>query len=392
MKRSAERILTTHAGSLIRPPELLELAHRRPTHGLAGERAYEDCLRHSVAEVVRRQAEAGVDVVSDGEFGKSGFHVYTTERLAGIEIEPATGQGPSWPGEDAARFPDFYREQVINPQSPTLRGPRVVTGPISYIGQAAMQRDIDNFKAALQQVHVEEAFLPVIAPGSVLSTRAFEPDVDRYYPDSESFLFALAGAMHVEYQMIVDAGLLVQIDDPSLPLGYDRMLPDITIDAYREWCELRIAALNRALEGIPPDRVRYHICWGSWNAPHTTDVPLKHIADLVLKVNAGAYSIEAANPRHEHEWRVWEQVKLPEGKILIPGVVTHSTNIVEHPELVAERIVRFAHLAGRESVMAGTDCGFAQIQEYQRVHPSIMWAKLQALAEGARLASRQLWG
>jgi 5-methyltetrahydropteroyltriglutamate--homocysteine methyltransferase len=204
-------------------------------------------------------------------------------------------------------------------------------------------------------------------------------------------LFGLADALHVEYQAIVDAGLLVQIDDPSLPLGWDRMLPNVTVPEFQKWCEVRVEALNHALRGIPTDRVRYHICWGSWNAPHTTDVELKHIVDVILKINAGAFSIEAANPRHEHEWRVWQNVKLPEGKVLIPGVVTHSTNIVEHPELVAERIMRFANLVGRENVIAGTDCGFAQISTYQRVHPTIMWAKLQTLAQGARIATKELW-
>jgi 5-methyltetrahydropteroyltriglutamate--homocysteine methyltransferase len=378
MKRSTERVLTTHTGSLIRPPELLELRE--------GDPAYAERLRGCVAEVVHWQAQAGVDVISDGEFGKSGFHIYTSERLSGITTTRPASEPALMVGEDARRFEDFYRKNV-----PSEIRRREVTGPISYIGQVALQRDIDNFKSALQQVQVEEAFLPVIAPSSVLSGRAWNDDIDHYYPTPEAFLYGLADALHVGYRAIVEAGLLVQIDDPSLPLGWDRMLPDITPEAFQKWCEVRVEALNHALRGIPPERVRYHICWGSWNAPHTTDVPLKYIADVILRINAGAFSIEAANPRHEHEWRVWETVKLPEGKILIPGVVTHSTNIVEHPELVAERIARFASLVGRENVIAGTDCGFAQIAGYERVHPTIMWAKLEALAEGARLATQHLW-
>ncbi|HLG69296.1 MAG TPA: cobalamin-independent methionine synthase II family protein [Chloroflexota bacterium] len=377
MKHSTTRILTTHAGSLIRPEELLALKPDDPAYG--------DVLRRSVAEVVKRQAEAGVDVVSDGEFGKSGFHIYTSERLSGIE----TVDGPSggiMPGEDARRFEDFYRKNI-----PGDVRKRIVTGPIQYTGHAAIQQDLANLKAALAVVQVEEAFLPVIAPSSVLSARAWNDDIDQHYPTAEAFLYGLADALSVEYRTIAESGLLVQIDDPSLPLGWDRMLPNITVEDFRTWCELRVEVLNHALRGIPRDRVRYHICWGSWNAPHTTDVELKHIADVILRINAGAFSIEAANPRHEHEWRVWETVKLPDEAVLIPGVVTHSTNVVEHPELVAERIVRFARLVGRERVIAGTDCGFAQIAGYQRVHPTIMWAKLETLAQGAKLASSELF-
>jgi 5-methyltetrahydropteroyltriglutamate--homocysteine methyltransferase len=262
----------------------------------------------------------------------------------------------------------------------------VCVGPITYTGQAALQRDIDDFKAALERAKVEEAFLPVAAPASVIPDRKNE-----YYASDEDCLRSIAEAMRVEYKMIVDAGFLVQLDDARAAVTYDRMVPPASFEDYRKWVAMHVEVLNHALEGIPEDRVRYHVCWGSWPGPHTTDVPLKDIVDLILKVRAGAYVIEGANPRHEHEWRVWESVKLPPGKVLIPGVISHATNVVEHPELVAERIVRLAKLVGRENVIAGTDCGFAQGPFHRRVHPSIMWAKLEALAAGARLASKELW-
>jgi 5-methyltetrahydropteroyltriglutamate--homocysteine methyltransferase len=258
---------------------------------------------------------------------------------------------------------------------------------VKYTGQAALQRDIDNFKAALGGTKVEEAFLPVAAPSSVIPDRKNE-----HYKSDEELVDAIAAAMHTEYKTIVDAGLLVQIDDARAAVTFDRMVPPASFAQYRAWVARHVDALNRALEGVPEDRVRYHVCWGSWPGPHTTDVALKEIVDLVLKVRAGAYVIEGANPRHEHEWRVWESVKLPPGKVLIPGVISHATNVVEHPELVAQRIERYAKLVGRENVIAGTDCGFAQGPFHRRVHPSIMWAKLEAMAEGARLASKALWG
>jgi 5-methyltetrahydropteroyltriglutamate--homocysteine methyltransferase len=259
-------------------------------------------------------------------------------------------------------------------------------GPIAYTGQAELQRDIDNFKAALQGAKVSEAFLPVAAPASVIPDRKNE-----YYKSDDDLLGAIAAAMRTEYRMIVDAGFLVQLDDARNAVTYDRMVPPATFADYRRWLERQVEVINQAIEGMPPDRIRYHVCWGSWPGPHTSDVPLKDIVDLILKVNVGAYVIEGANPRHEHEWKVWRDVKLPAGKVLIPGVISHATNVVEHPELVAERIVRLAQIVGRENVIAGTDCGFAQGPFHRRVHPSIMWAKLEALAAGARLASKELW-
>ena len=263
----------------------------------------------------------------------------------------------------------------------------VCVGPIQYIGLPELERDIANFKAALEGVAVEEAFLPVAAPSSTIPDRRNE-----YYRNDEDLLIALAEAMRTEYRTIVDAGFLLQIDDARAAVTYDRMVPPASFEDYYRWVRRHVEVLNYALEGIPEDRVRYHVCWGSWPGPHTTDVPLRKIVDLILNVRAGAYLIEAANPRHEHEWRVWQDVKLPEGKVLAPGVVSHGTNVVEHPELVAERIVRFAGVVGRENVIASTDCGFAQEQFNRRVHPSIMWAKLEAMAEGARIATKELWG
>ncbi len=386
MKKSDRRILTTHAGSLIRPPELLEFLRAKQGGRSYDDAAYRRCLKDGVAAVVRRQAEAGIDVVSDGEFGKSfSWSQYVLERLSGFERRPAKSD-PYARGADRERFSEFYAE--LDAQDPrTTIFDSVCVGPVAYTGQAALQRDIDNFKAALAGSHVEEGFLPVAAPSSVIPDRKNE-----YYKNDDELVDAIAAAMRTEYKTIVDAGLLVQIDDARAAVTFDRMVPPGTFDQYRAWVRRHVDALNRALEGIPEDRVRYHVCWGSWPGPHTTDVPLKDIVDLVLQVRAGAYVIEGANPRHEHEWRVWESVKLPPGKVLIPGVISHATNIVEHPELVAERIGRYARLVGRENVIAGTDCGFAQGPFHRRVHPSIMWAKLEAMAEGARLASKTLWG
>jgi len=401
MKRSSDRILTTHAGSLVRPPEILEVLKAEQVNEPIDQAAFAAKLRTAVADVVREQAAHGVDIPDDGEFGKVGWTTYVLERFAGLEPKDASRSTlPALAGKDRQDFAEFYAiwgpverslwlppalQEAGRALAPTMRW--VCTGPITYKGRAAIDRDIANFQAALAAAGVEEGFLPVAAPGSIEASHPNE-----YYTDDAEYVYAIANALKEEYRAIIDAGLILQIDDAFLPFVYDRMVLTSTMEEYRTFCALRIEALNDALAGIPEERIRYHICWGSWNGPHSTDVPLKEIVDLVLQVNAGAYSIEAANPRHEHEWRVWQDVKLPEGKILIPGVVTHSTNIIEHPELVAERIVRFANLVGRENVIAGTDCGFSQIWNLIRVHPSIQWAKLDALAEGARLATKQLWG
>ncbi len=392
MKRSTERILTTHVGSLIRPPELLPFLRAKQGRQSYDEAAYGDCLRRTVAQVVRQQADAGLDVPSDGEFGKSiSWSQYALERLSGFERRPAgPGGNPFNRGADRSRFAEFYAELDATdgpPASAAASAPvAVCVGPIEYTGQAEIQRDIRNFKAALKAAGIEEGFLPVAAPASVIPDRRNE-----HYKSDEECLQAVAKAMRTEYRAIIDAGLLLQLDDARLAVTFDRMVPPASFEDYRRWVAMHVEILNHALEGIPEERVRYHVCWGSWPGPHTTDVPLKDIADLILKVRAGAYLIEGANPRHEHEWQVWESARLPAGKVLVPGVISHATNIVEHPELIAQRIGRFAGLLGRENVIAGTDCGFAQGPFHRRVHPSIMWAKFESLVEGARLASRQLW-
>jgi 5-methyltetrahydropteroyltriglutamate--homocysteine methyltransferase len=387
MKRSVDRILTTHVGSLIRPQPLQEFLRAKQASKPFDLQAYDHCLTRSVADVVRRQAEAGIDVISDGEFGKSiSWSQYVLERLSGFERRPVKpGGNPFQRGADRERFAEFYAELDAHEEVAT-RTDSVCVGPINYTGQAELQRDIENFKAALNGVNVEEAFLPVAAPASVIPDRKNE-----YYKSDEECLFAIGAAMRTEYKMIVDAGFLLQLDDARAAVTYDRMVPPAAFADYRKWVDMHMEVLNHAIEGLPPERIRYHVCWGSWPGPHTTDVPLKEIVDLILKVKVGAYVIEGANPRHEHEWKVWKDVKLPDGKVLIPGVISHATNVVEHPELVAERIGRYARLVGRENVLAGTDCGFAQGPFYRRVHPSIMWAKLEVLAQGARLASKELW-
>jgi 5-methyltetrahydropteroyltriglutamate--homocysteine methyltransferase len=387
LKRSEKRILTTHVGSLIRPPELIAFLRAKRNREAYDEDAYQRCLAESVADVVRQQAEAGIDVVSDGEFGKSiSWSQYVLERLSGFETRPsASGHDPYAYGADRAKFKEFY-EELDARDGGARGGDAVCVGPIAYTGQRELQRDIDNFKAALAKVDVVEGFLPVAAPASAIPDRKNE-----YYETEEDMVHAIADAMRTEYKMIVDNGLLVQVDDARAAVTYDRQVPPKTFAQYRDWVAMHMDALNHALEGIPEEKIRYHVCWGSWPGPHTTDVPLKDIVDLILRVKAGAYVIEGANPRHEHEWEVWKSVKLPKGRVLIPGVISHATNVVEHSELIAQRLVRYADVVGRENVIASTDCGFAQGPFMRRVHPSIMWAKLEALVAGAQLASKKLW-
>jgi 5-methyltetrahydropteroyltriglutamate--homocysteine methyltransferase len=391
MKRSTDRILTTHVGSLPRPQALLDAVGK--LNGQNGDataeaqQAYDAILREGVADLVRRQAAAGVDIISDGELGKASWATYILDRVSGFEIRRDRIQPLVWLGRDRERFPEFFAKEMPNAISgaPT----EVCVGPVTYQGTAAMQRDIANFKDALaalgNDLQVEEAFLPVVAPASTAYN-----GINEYYPNEREYVYAIADALKHEHRAIVDAGLLVQVDDAVLANMYDHLV-QTSPEHYREWAQLRVDALNHALEGIPEEKVRYHVCFGSWHVPHVADAPLEALIDLILQVKAGAYSIEAANPRHEHEWRVWETAKLRDGQILIPGVITHHITTVEHPRLIADRIIRFAKLVGRENVIAGTDCGFAQSQGTQRVHPSVMWAKFEALAEGARLATKELW-
>ena len=387
MKRSSDRILTTHVGSLIRPPALQEFLRAKQAGKPYDKSAYDACLKDSVAEVVHKQAEVGIDVVSDGEFGKSiSWSQYVLERLSGFERRPIKpGGNPFTRGVDREHFAEFYAELDAR-EGVATTVEAVCVGPISYTGQAELARDIANFKAALKDVDVTEAFLPVAAPASVIPDRRNE-----YYKSEEELIRAIGAAMRAEYRIIIDAGFVLQLDDARAAVTFDRMVPPGSFADYRKWLALQVDVLNEAIAGLPADRIRYHVCWGSWPGPHTTDVPLKDIVDLILGMKVGAYVIEGANPRHEHEWHVWESAKLPPGRVLIPGVISHATNVVEHPELVAERIVRLARLVGRENVLAGTDCGFAQGPFHRRVHPSIMWAKLDALVKGAKLASAALW-
>ncbi len=395
-----ERILTTHAGSLIRPPELLEFNAAEARGESFDEEAYQRTLKQAVSDVCRQQVEAGVDVISDGEMGKASWITYLYMRMTGLEPRMVSLDSTSVlpPSRDRQAFPGFYEEHdaefdKANRESigsvdadPNMAQIWVCTGELSY-DPTMLKRDIANFKEAAEGLDYEELFLPVVAPASAYWLK------NEHYESDEEFVFALADAMHDEYKTIVDSGLMLQVDDAVLMHEADSILSlGGSWEDYRKWAELRVEALNRALEGLPEDRVRYHVCWGSWHGPHAYDPPLKDVVDMILSVKARYYLMEQANPRHEHEWRVWEDVKFPEGKVLVPGVVTHHTNVVEHPELVAERLTRLANIVGRENVMGGTDCGFAQGSFVRRTHPEIQWAKLAALAEGARIATQQLWG
>jgi 5-methyltetrahydropteroyltriglutamate--homocysteine methyltransferase len=393
VKRSTSRILTTHAGRLNGPPELTEVTRAIQRGDSSDIEAAMPLIRRSMADVIKQQANAGIDVVSDGELGKIGFGLsYYGKRLTGLGTRPVRqGEAPTMSAGTAERieFAEFYADLARGGQGFGAGGGgapqrNIVNGPITYIGQAEVAKDIELFKTSLAQsgAKVEETFMCVLAPGWL--EHFF---YNEYYKTDEAYLFALAEAMGAEYKTIVDAGFILQLDDPGLPDTYDMIVPNPTIEEYRKFAEIRIEAMNHGLKGLPQDRIRYHICWGSWHGPHTHDLPLVHVVDLMLKINAEAYSVEAANPRHEHEWKVWKDTKLPEGKILIPGVVSHASNVVEHPELVADRIIQYANLVGKENVIAGTDCGMGN-----RVHYQIGWAKLKALGEGAAMASKQLWG
>jgi len=382
MKYSTDRILTTHAGALPQPPDLKEMHNAQIAGKPVDKDAFGKRVRGAVADIVKKQIACGLDVINDGEVGKSNFSRYARERLSGFserEVKPEDLPSTIY-ARDLTEFSDYFHSRTYH-RGDNLR--RVFcNAPLKYVGHESLKAEIEDFKASLQGQTYEEAFLPAIAPGTIEHWMKND-----YYPNDEAYLVAITDAMHEEYKAIVDAGFLLQIDDPDLPDGW-QFMSKMSVPEYRQYAALRVDALNHGLRDIPPDRVRFHTCWGSYHGPHKYDIPLRDIIDLILKVKANTISIEAANPRHEHEWRVWEEVKLPAGKVLVPGVVGHATDIVEHPQAIADRLVRYAKIVGRENVMAGTDCGLGP-----RVgSPQICWAKFEAMAEGARLASKELWG
>ncbi len=386
MKSSTERLLTTHVGSLPRPDDLFDTMLKRMDGEAVDETAYAERLRRAVGDCVRQQVAAGLDIVSDGEMGKPSFITYAASRLSGLEQREGFRPSPFANTRETRDFPEYYQSAVAAQVSARRRRALMVcAGPVKYKGHAALKTDLDTLKAALASAGAAEAFVPAIAPSNVEATTPNE-----YYPTPEAYVFAIAEAMREEYKAIVDAGFLLQIDDPFL-VTYYITRPDLDIAACRKWAALRVEALNTALAGIPADRVRFHTCYSINMGPRVHDMQLKDIVDVILKVRAGAYSFEAANPRHEHEWEDWKRSKIPDDRILIPGVITQSTVLVEHPELVAQRLERFAAVVGRERVIAGADCGFASFAGSNEVHPSIVWAKFRALVDGARIASRRLW-
>jgi len=396
MKRSTERILTTHVGSLSRPDPLVPILRSKDRGQPYDRDAYARLVREAVADVARRQAEAGVDVVTDGEQGKASFFGYIVERFDGFARKPAPpGQEGSTRADsrEYRAFPDYYAwseriaEWAGGRGGDRRHGIDVCTGPVSYKGRAAVQADIENLRAAFKGLPHEEIFMPAIAPSYIFATLANE-----YYRTDEEYEEALANALAEEYRAIVDAGFVLQVDDPRL-VTYFMMNPGVSVADCRTWAARRVEAINHSLRGIPSDRVRFHTCYSIDVGPRVHDMELKDIVDVLFKIRAGAFSFEAANPRHEHEYHVFEQSRPPDGMILIPGVISHTTNLVEHPELIAERIGRYARIVGRENVIAGADCGFAASGiRFNDTHSSVAWLKFAAMAEGARLATRQLWG
>jgi 5-methyltetrahydropteroyltriglutamate--homocysteine methyltransferase len=381
MKRSTDRILTTHAGSLPRPREILDLVEGRDQREVLATAGADRVIGEAVKSVVRKQMQTGIDVPTDGEMGRVGFSSYATERLTGFDGE----RRPMQPQVEMALFPEFYAEMALSPSR--LQFP-ACNGPIAWRGPESIERDIATLKAALQDVAPTEVFMPAVSPGQIWLNFHNE-----FYPSDEAFVFAAADALANEYRAIVDAGFILQLDDPGLAMGWNRAgSAERTLDDYQRIVAQHVEAINHALQGIPADRVRLHVCWGNNESPHVRDIPLAALVDLLFGVNAEGLSVEGANPRHGHEWRVFEDHPLPEGKVLIPGVIDTVTNFVEHPDLVAERIVRYANVVGKQNVIAGTDCGFGTFARSQpRVHPTIAWAKLQTLVEGAHRASQQLW-
>lgn len=382
MKRSTERILTTHTGSLPRPPELVPLVDAKDKGQPYDEADFSDKVRIAVTDIVQAQVDNGIDIVSDGEQGKASFALYVKARIdgfGGLNPDPRIVA-------DRQDFPEWSAQQ--NTPSRLLSESRpMCDGPLVWKDDANVEFDINNLRAAVNGSKPEDAFIPSASLGIIA-----EIILNDYYPSEEAYLYAIADVMKQEYKAITDAGFILQIDAPDAAMGRHMQFWDKSLEEFRTSVAMRVEALNHALAGIPEEQVRYHICWGNYEGPHNHDVPLEDIVDLVLKVNAGAYSVEASNPRHAHEWQVWQDVKLPDGKILIPGVIDSTSNFIEHPEVVAGRIMQYANLVGRENVIAGTDCGFGTSVGSSRVHPTVMWAKFRSQAEGARLASERLWG
>ena len=389
MLHSTDRILVTHTGSLPRPRDLIEVMLAENEGRAVAPAEYEDKLRSAVHDIVRRQKDLGVDIVDDGEFSKRGFAVYAHQRLDGLTGTGRVRVSPWDNSRESQAFPEFYAgTNTIPGNTPNPSNMQMAcTGPITYKAQERLAADLENLKAAASAAEAVEAFVPAISPCDVAGNVENE-----YYKSDEEFLFAIADALRVEYLAIVDAGFLLQIDDPRL-INYYVKSPELSVAQCRAWAEEQIEGINHALRDIPEDRVRYHTCYGINMGPRVHDMEMKDYIDIVLKIRAGAVSFEASNPRHEHEWTIWEDVKLPDGKLIIPGVITQSSVVVEHPELIAQRLERFAGVVGRENVIAGSDCGFGtQALAVPEIHPDIVWAKFQAMSEGARLASERLWG
>ena len=382
MQRSEASFLTTHTGSLIRPDALV--TEPAADAGVVAHAVYERELTEAVADVVARQSDIGLSVVNDGEFGKSSWAAYALARVTGYEIRHDQLKPLDWLGRDRERFREFFTDNPEMPTALTGAPAQVCVGPIKYTGHDAIIRDLANVNAAKPD---REVFFTSVAPASMAYN-----GVNEYYKTEEEYVYAIAEALRQEYLAIHEAGFILQVDDAVLANMYDHLVEQGGEQAYRRWAQLRVEALNHALAGIPEDRVRYHVCFGSWHVPHVADAPLEAIIDLILRVNAGAYSVEAANPRHEWEWEVWERTKLPDGKILIPGVITHHTTTVEHPRLVAQRLERFAGILGPENVIGGADCGFAQSSHIRRTAPEVVWAKFASLVAGAQIASQRIWG
>ena len=382
MKRSTDRILTTHTGSLPRPDDLLRILQRKESGEPFDPAALADRVKSAVAEIVRAQIDAGVNIVNDGEMSKPSYSTYIKDRMSGFE---GSEKSASLRASDLAEFRNFARRGANETGVAVLKRP-ACTGPIAYRDRDALEKDVQNMQAAVAAAHPVEAFMTAASPGVITFFLT-----NKFYPSHEAYLRALAAAMRTEYEAISAAGFILQVDCPDLAMSRHVQFKDLSLIDFRKTIELHIDVLNDALVNVPPDRVRLHLCWGNYEGPHHHDVPLRDILDLVLKARVGAISYEASNPRHEHEWAVFKDVKIPDGMILIPGVIDSVTNFIEHPELVAQRICNVARQVGRENVIAGTDCGFATIAGSSRVDSEIAWAKFKAMAEGARLASRELW-